>query len=171
MFDCTDENKQKEAVPIFEKAAVQKCIFSGNSVEVFPVLNQKNRKTQILFLKAKNTVRGIVLSTRQLLCEGIVAILNWLLVSFQASGSSADWAYDKAKVKYSFALELRDQGQTGFMLPVSQVPSTSVTRWLDYFSFFVHSLQPKFAKMNKNCQNWFKILPNTEQVLKSLSKI
>ena len=42
MFDCTDENKQKEAVPIFEKAAVQKCIFSGNSVEVFPILNQKN---------------------------------------------------------------------------------------------------------------------------------
>jgi hypothetical protein len=32
-----------------------------------------------------------------------------------------DWAYVNAGVKYSFGLELRDQGQTGFMLPISQV--------------------------------------------------
>ena len=44
----------------------------------------------------------------------------------QASGSSVDWAYEKAHVKYSYALELRDQGQTGFMLPNNQVSNLNI---------------------------------------------
>ncbi|XP_054721045.1 carboxypeptidase B-like [Uloborus diversus] len=35
---------------------------------------------------------------------------------YPAAGSSIDWVYDDAKVKYSFALELRDTGRQGFML-------------------------------------------------------
>ncbi|XP_064485503.1 uncharacterized protein LOC135397948 [Ornithodoros turicata] len=34
-----------------------------------------------------------------------------------AAGSSVDWAYDGARVKYSLAVELRDKGQFGFLLP------------------------------------------------------
>ena len=34
-----------------------------------------------------------------------------------AAGSSADWAYENAGIKYSFGLELRDSGRMGFMLP------------------------------------------------------
>lgn len=30
-----------------------------------------------------------------------------------ASGSSVDWTYDTAKILYSYAVELRDQGQYG----------------------------------------------------------
>ena len=51
----------------------------------------------------------------------LLLIEKWNICHFQASGSSVDWAYVNAGVKYSFGLELRDQGQTGFMLPISQV--------------------------------------------------
>lgn len=32
-------------------------------------------------------------------------------------------------IKYSFALELRDQGQHGFMLPVNQIKPTVEETW------------------------------------------
>jgi carboxypeptidase A1 len=38
-------------------------------------------------------------------------------VIYQASGSSVDWAYTQQKVKYAFAVELRDRGKYGFLLP------------------------------------------------------
>ncbi len=38
----------------------------------------------------------------------------------QAAGSSVDWAYAVEGVKYSYALELRDTGRHGFLLPASQ---------------------------------------------------
>jgi hypothetical protein len=38
-----------------------------------------------------------------------------------ASGSSADWTYDSAKIVYSYGVELRDQGQYGFLLPPDQI--------------------------------------------------
>jgi hypothetical protein len=34
-----------------------------------------------------------------------------------AAGSSVDWAYEDAGIKYSFALEVRDDGKWGFLLP------------------------------------------------------
>ncbi|KAH9361927.1 hypothetical protein HPB48_003664 [Haemaphysalis longicornis] len=34
-----------------------------------------------------------------------------------AAGSSSDWVYDGAKIKYSIAVELRDKGRYGFLLP------------------------------------------------------
>ncbi len=40
---------------------------------------------------------------------------------YEASGSSIDWAYDKGSVKYPFAIELRDLGQYGFMLPAKYI--------------------------------------------------
>ena len=40
-----------------------------------------------------------------------------------------DWAHEKLGIKYSFALELRDQGQHGFMLPVSQIKPTLEETW------------------------------------------
>ncbi|KAJ8020118.1 Carboxypeptidase A2 [Holothuria leucospilota] len=46
-------------------------------------------------------------------------------VIYVASGSSADWAYDVAGIKHSYALELRDTGKWGFLLPASQIKPTS----------------------------------------------
>ncbi|CAG0922268.1 unnamed protein product [Notodromas monacha] len=40
---------------------------------------------------------------------------------YLASGGSFDWVKEKAGVKYSMGIELRDQGQYGFLLPASQI--------------------------------------------------
>ncbi|UYV76292.1 CPO [Cordylochernes scorpioides] len=37
------------------------------------------------------------------------------------SGTSSDWVYDVAGVRYSYAVELRDMGQFGFILPKSHI--------------------------------------------------
>lgn len=47
---------------------------------------------------------------------------------YVASGSSADWAYARAEIIYSYGIELRDKGQFGFLLPAVQiVPSGQET--------------------------------------------
>ncbi|KAJ3170879.1 hypothetical protein HK101_011309 [Irineochytrium annulatum] len=40
---------------------------------------------------------------------------------YQASGSSADYAYNVAGVKFPYAIELRDTGSNGFTLPAKQI--------------------------------------------------
>lgn len=40
---------------------------------------------------------------------------------YVASGSSADWTYGAAKIKYSYGVELRDTGKYGFLLPPDQI--------------------------------------------------
>ncbi|KAF9524324.1 putative carboxypeptidase [Crepidotus variabilis] len=40
---------------------------------------------------------------------------------YPATGSSTDYAYDVSKIKYSFAAELRDTGDNGFILPANQI--------------------------------------------------
>jgi murein tripeptide amidase MpaA len=40
---------------------------------------------------------------------------------YKATGSSTDYAYDVAGAQYSFAAELRDTGNYGFVLPASQI--------------------------------------------------
>ena len=37
------------------------------------------------------------------------------------AGGSLDWTYAKLGVKYSYAPELRDRGQSGFLLPANQI--------------------------------------------------
>ncbi len=43
-----------------------------------------------------------------------------------ASGGSIDWTYDTAKIKYSYALELRDKGAYGFLAPPSEIRPTAL---------------------------------------------
>lgn len=42
-------------------------------------------------------------------------------IIYQASGSSVDWTYAIGKVTYSMAVELRDKGRYGFLLPPDQI--------------------------------------------------
>lgn len=44
----------------------------------------------------------------------------------QNSGGSKDYTYGKLKIKYSFALELRDTGRYGFLLPARQIVPTAM---------------------------------------------
>lgn len=56
---------------------------------------------------------------------------NWqgTTISFfssdSAAGSSTDWAYAGANIKYSFALELRDTGKQGFILSNTLIVPTA----------------------------------------------
>jgi len=43
---------------------------------------------------------------------------------YPASGSSVDWTFGVANVTYSFAVELRDTGRYGFVLPPSEIAPT-----------------------------------------------
>jgi len=62
-----------------------------------------------------------VASAIKLLYGKVYEVGNIYSVIYPASGSSADWTYGAANVKYSYALELRDTGQYGFLLPVNQI--------------------------------------------------
>ncbi|XP_022688751.1 carboxypeptidase B-like isoform X1 [Varroa jacobsoni] len=42
-----------------------------------------------------------------------------------AAGGAADWAHESGGIKYAYAIELRDKGRFGFMLPASQIALTS----------------------------------------------
>lgn len=45
-------------------------------------------------------------------------------ILYTASGTASDWAYEKANVKYSYTIELRDTGSHGFLLPRQQIIPT-----------------------------------------------
>ena len=55
--------------------------------------------------------------------------LIFLYFTDLAAGGSIDWVYDSAHIRYPYALELRDQGQHGFMLPVEQILPTAEETW------------------------------------------
>jgi murein tripeptide amidase MpaA len=50
-------------------------------------------------------------------------------IIYPASGSSADWGYDVAGVKYSYGIELRDTGEYGFLLPADQIVPQGEEIW------------------------------------------
>lgn len=45
-------------------------------------------------------------------------------ILYTASGTASDWAYEKAGIKYSYTIELRDTGTYGFLLPRTQIVPT-----------------------------------------------
>lgn len=48
------------------------------------------------------------------------------VIIYQNSGGSKDYTYGALKIKYSFALELRDRGRYGFLLPANQIVPTGI---------------------------------------------
>ena len=43
----------------------------------------------------------------------------------EAAGASCDWAYATLGAKYSYVVELRDEGEFGFVLPPDQILPTA----------------------------------------------
>ena len=43
---------------------------------------------------------------------------------YPASGGTIDWAYGEARIPYAFAMELRDTGRHGFILPPEEIIPT-----------------------------------------------
>ncbi|XP_065315134.1 carboxypeptidase B-like [Gordionus sp. m RMFG-2023] len=64
------------------------------------------------------------------------SVINLL---YPASGSSMDWAYDNMKIKYSFAVELRDRGKYGYLLPSKKIIPVASEVWgiYEYIIFYV----------------------------------
>lgn len=62
----------------------------------------------------------------------IVQLIN------ESSGNSIDWSC-KQGVKYSYAFELRDEGQYGFILPRSQIVPTAEETWLAVKKIMEHA--------------------------------
>ena len=58
-----------------------------------------------------------------------VYALCFIFYSDQSSGTSRDWARGVANIKYSFTIELRDQGQYGWLLPPEQIIPTGEEIW------------------------------------------
>ena len=58
---------------------------------------------------------------------------------FSNWGTSIDWSYARAGIKWSFAIELRDAGTHGFLLPPSQIrPSgEELTSLVGYMAGFI----------------------------------
>lgn len=48
------------------------------------------------------------------------------IIIYENSGGSKDYTYGALKIKYSFALELRDRGKYGFLLPANQIIPTAM---------------------------------------------
>lgn len=48
---------------------------------------------------------------------------------YPASGSSVDFTYGTLGVKYSYAVELRDTGRNGFILPASEIVPSGEETW------------------------------------------
>lgn len=67
---------------------------------------------------AKKAVAAIQSTHRRNYEHG--AICN---VIYKANGLATDWAYEKAGIKYSYAVELPDKGQYGFALPPRMITS------------------------------------------------
>jgi len=50
-------------------------------------------------------------------------------VLYVASGGTIDWTLGVAKIPYSLGMELRDTGDSGFLLPPSQIVPTGEEVW------------------------------------------
>ena len=50
-------------------------------------------------------------------------------VLYSASGTAVDYCYESLGVVYSFLVELRDKGHTGFVLPIDQIVPTASETW------------------------------------------
>jgi murein tripeptide amidase MpaA len=48
---------------------------------------------------------------------------------YYTSGTADDWGYTKAKIKYTYTIELRDTGTYGFQLPANQIVPTGQEIW------------------------------------------
>jgi len=69
---------------------------------------------------------------------------------YTSSGSSVDWMKAVGGVKYSYALELRDAGRFGFILPASQIRATGEETWAAIYATAVE-LQSRMYTDSKAC--------------------
>ena len=55
-----------------------------------------------------------------------------------SSGTSRDWAYGVPAIEYVYTIELRDEGEYGFLLPPEQITPTVEETWAAIKAFTLH---------------------------------
>ncbi len=75
-------------------------------------------------------------------------------ISYIASGSSVDWAHNKLGIKYSYALELRDRGRFGFMLPVNEIQPTVTETFAGVVAMANEIYKRDLGSRNKPVVTW-----------------
>ncbi|XP_070582190.1 carboxypeptidase B-like [Ptychodera flava] len=60
---------------------------------------------------------------------------------YPSSGSSVDWGYGVLKIKYSHALELRDDGTFGFLLPEDQIEPTARETYAGFKALYAYIME------------------------------
>lgn len=65
--------------------------------------------------------------TQKLFCK--FTLLKLCVFADAAYGTTIDYFYEKLGILYSFLLELRDTGTTGFILPLEQIKPTAMEAW------------------------------------------
>ena len=65
---------------------------------------------------------------------------KYCLFSFSdaSSGTSRDWAYGVPDIEYVYTIELRDEGDYGFLLPPEQIQPTVEETWAGIKAFTMH---------------------------------
>jgi len=78
---------------------------------------------------------------------------NYIYLYFfvdMVAGGSIDWVYDELCVKHSYAVELRDQGTYGFILPPEQIVPTAEEYYAGLKSLATH-LQTLDSYTSSSC--------------------
>lgn len=84
--------------------------------------------------------------------------LNWPQIKIYlgffvdlAGGTSIDWAYEVAKIKYSFQFQLRDRGSWGFILPRDQIIPAAAEFYagVTEMAHFVHFSEMDYEHIDK----------------------
>ncbi|RWS10761.1 carboxypeptidase A2-like protein, partial [Dinothrombium tinctorium] len=76
----------------------------------------------------------------------------------KASGVSFDWVFDEIGFNYSFAIEMRDRGLNGFVLPKSEIISAASETWqgIKTVLFYLLERNQDSLKPNENKLKLFK---------------
>ncbi|KDN41435.1 Zn-dependent exopeptidase [Tilletiaria anomala UBC 951] len=72
---------------------------------------------------------------------------------FSSWSNSIDWSYAVAKIKWSFAVELRDVGTYGFLLPAQQIVPTGeeLVSMLAYLLHFIEKVRSRKRSFDRSC--------------------
>ncbi|QQP55810.1 Carboxypeptidase A2 [Caligus rogercresseyi] len=102
-------------------------IHSYSQLIMSPYAYQKSKPVDVedhLRVMSKGT-QAIRRATEEAFAYGSIS-----KVLTQVGGGSPDWAYDALGIKYAFAIEMRDKGNFGFLLPQDQIEPANRETWM-----------------------------------------
>lgn len=77
-------------------------------------------------------------------------------VLYSSSGGADDWVKGVAGVKYAFTIELRDQGNRGFLLPAKEIQPTGeeiLAGRCIHFTMKISSMELNSSYLNLQCSS------------------